>query len=41
MLFREIDKLLKEGVDIEIIKSMTGAPDELIQERIKIIRFST
>ena len=37
---QEIDKLLKEGVDIEIIKSMTGAPDELIQERIKIIRFS-
>jgi len=37
---QKIDKLLKEGVDIEIIKSMTGAPDELIQERIKIIRFS-
>ena len=37
---QEIDKLLKEGVDIEIIKSMTGATDELIQERIKIVRFS-
>ncbi len=37
---QEIDELLKEGVDIETIKSITGAPDELIQRRIKIIRLS-
>ena len=36
---QEIDKLLKEGVDIEIIKSMTGAPDELIQERIRFFKY--
>jgi hypothetical protein len=37
---QDIDRMLRKGVDIEIIKSMTGAPDELIQERIQIIRYS-
>ena len=37
---QEIDRMLRKGVDIEIIKSMTGAPDELIQERIQVIRYS-
>ena len=37
---QDIDRMLRKGVDIEIIKSMTGAPDELIQERIQVIRYS-
>ena len=37
---QDIDRMLRKGVDIEIIKSMTGAPDELIQERIRVIRYN-
>ena len=37
---QDIDKMLRAGVDIEIIKEKTGAPDELIQQRIQVVRYS-